>query len=255
MYIKKYNQDFTIDTTLKKLGIRMIEKINNNVFVCVDLIPKVIEAHQIYLPYGLVLRGIVSDIINYLYLHQVYANVGNDAFEGELKILDLEFVKAYQKFFNSNNKMYPKDPYQEKKIEQELMDKFKGFFEDGKLVNSKKFRVNKMVDVIEKLRHDKVLIGGARIETEAGKLHYINNPNIEGLKIVYTYLSQLQHFSTYSYLHYSEKRSGFLNPHISLLVVHLVNSVLTLIVTDIYFDKVAVESFTQIQIKIADLTH
>src|SRR5690606_31997140 len=73
------------DSIRKNISVHILEKIHINLINCLDILPKV-EKHPLnFLSLGLILRGMLSDLINYRYLDFVFSTFGNDDFENEVK--------------------------------------------------------------------------------------------------------------------------------------------------------------------------
>jgi len=240
-YLSTNSRDVALDSVLKQVSVQMVEKLHINMIVCIDLLPMVEDKPMKFLPYGLVLRGMVSDLINYRYLRQVLDVAGKDVFENEVKILDHDFVSAYKAIVESEKKLSGADEDMKKLMDNKLKETFPDFYKGDVFINKNILRTEEMMkplrDFIEAKFEDKNL----NLGSEAGKLKFIIDNNIEQLKIVYRYLSQLQHFSSHSYPFYKLKEYQIFNPHFSLLVLFLIISTLIQIINDLSADKNTIE--------------
>lgn len=243
-----------VDTVLKSLSVQMVEKLHINLIVCIDLIPMVAEHSEKFLPYGLVLRGMVSDIINYRYLLQVNEVAGQDVFENEVRVLDLSFVKAYQSFIESEKKLGGADAEMGKIINEKFKEGFKEFFNGDDLIKEKELRTDEMMKPIRDYIKEAGLVN-PNISQESGKLEFIKDKNIEQLKITYKYLSQLQHFSSQAHHFYKTENYQNFNPHFSLLVIFVTIKALVPIIKNVAEDIDAIKELVGIAVEISKLTH
>jgi hypothetical protein len=243
-----------LDSLLKQFSVQMIEKIHINLITCIDFLPMVEDRPIKFLSFGLVLRGMVSDLINYCYLRQVLTVAGKDVFENELKILDLDFVKAYRTFVDSEKKLGGADAEMQELMDNKFKESFKDFYNGVVLMKEKEFRTEEMMKPLRDFMDSKGIDKTANLSTEAGKLTFIVSKNIDQLRIVYKYLSQLQHFSSRAFMFYKEKAYQDFNPYFSLLVLFVVINAAVPIVRDLSPDEQAMENLVGLATEIAKLT-
>lgn len=253
-YLNSKMKGVAMDTMLKRLSTQMVEKIHINLITCIDMIPMVEKNPMKFLSYGLVLRGMVSDLINYHYLRQVYEIAGKDILENEVKVLDLDFVEAYKSFLESEKKMAGADAATAKAMEDKFKETFKDFYNADQLIKKNDLRTDEMMKPLKDFVAAQKLDNNINFGTEAGKLKFILDNNIEQLKITYKYLSQLQHFSTTAYLFYKMKEYQEFNPYFSLLIIFITIKALVPISKDLAPDDEVVERFVGLAAEIAKLT-
>lgn len=253
-YLNTKTKDVALDTVLKNVSVQMAEKLHINMIMCLDLLPMVADKPMKFLPYGLVLRGIVSDLINYRYLRQVLDVAGKDVFENEVKILDLDFVSAYKAVVESEKKLGGADDEMKKTMDAKLKETFTGFYDGNSLIKEKDLRTDAMMKPLRDFIDSKLEDKNINLGSEAGKLKFIVDNNIEQLKIAYKYLSQLQHFSSRSYTFYKLKEYQDFNPHFSLLVLFVIITALVPIFKDLAPDEKTIEILVGYATEISKLT-
>lgn len=217
-----------------------LERFHINFIVIQDLIPMVQEHGMKFLSLGLVLRGTLSDVINYRYLNKVLAKKGATRFSDEVEILDRDLVEAYGEMTNYEVKLANKDSEPNALNEalaankQLVRNSFPTFFNDnGTIKKEGDIRdanfaklASRYIEIIHKKKH--------RIGTESGKMKFVNDDYSEIIGILYKYLSQLQHYSYLGTKFY--KMQGFLqfNPHLTLLVLYHSIKTIRAIISDIH---------------------
>ncbi|MCD9015201.1 hypothetical protein [Parachryseolinea silvisoli] len=106
------------ETSLQNMGLHILEKFRINIENCIFFYPQTEKSELNFLSLGLILRGMVSDIINYRYLVKINEIAGPDAVQDETNILDLSFIKEYKAMVRSEIEMAKGDDEVNKRIEQ-----------------------------------------------------------------------------------------------------------------------------------------
>jgi hypothetical protein len=242
------------DSVLQNLSLHVLEKFHINLINVIAILPKVDTKPINFLSLGLILRGMVSDIINYRYLKQIYAIAGKSGFEIEANVLELDFILAYRKIFESEKLLAGGDKEKEKLMEETFRKNFAEFYDGNTLKSQKSYRTEAFWKTVHEYLAKRNL-ENTNINTEAGKLKIIDDKHIEQIKIVYTYLSQLQHFSGRAFNFYKVKEYSDFNPHFTLLILFIIITIIIDIVRDLVPDGPTIEHFTLIASKVASITH
>ena len=253
LYAKTNLKEAKTDTVLKTIGLHFLEKLHINLINCIDALRKV-ERHPLnFLSLGLLLRGMLSDIINYRYLRQVYSVIGPSDFETEVQVLELDFVRAYKRMVDNEKQMAKGDKEMEKLIEGTFQKNFSEFYKGGELKGEADFRSrefwNKIHEYLKNIDVDETL----RISTEAVKMKFIRDQHAERIQILYTYLSQLQHFSGRAYNFYKSKEFSDFNPHFTLMLLFFADLVLISIVGDLSNDEKTLTDLGQLAKEMAEI--
>lgn len=128
------------DTVAKNISIHLLEKIHINLLNCIDLLPKVQKHPLNFLSLGLIIRGMLSDVIQHRYLTMVHDRIGNTDFENEIKVLDLDFVRNYEGMVENEKKMEKADEVKEKEIEATFQRNFSEFYSGTEMKRVKTFK-------------------------------------------------------------------------------------------------------------------
>lgn len=221
-----------------------LERFHINFDVIRDLIP-LVQGHEMkFLSLGLVLRGTLSDVINYRYLNKVLIKTNNDRFGEEVKILDRDFVKAYGEMTSYEVKLANKDSEPDAlntalaANKQHQVDSFRSFFNDnGSMKNDGEIRdanfaklTSRYIDFIHKEKNR----NARAVSTETGKMKFVNDGDSEIIGILYKYLSQFQHYSNIGTQFYKMEDFRKLNPHFTLLVLYHAITVIKSIISDLH---------------------
>lgn len=178
-------------------------RFQNNLMGCDPFVENLSIAKGSMLSLGLIMRGIVSDLINYRFLQGVYQIGGEGALSIELHRLEAVFTKAYREMLEmEHDLMKSSEAIREagfKKLEERLPD----YFENGKLKSVSSFSTDghskllkNYFQTIAEVKEDGEKEQMPNLSTEAGKLKFLGkHSNIVQLNLVYKYLSQFQHFS------------------------------------------------------------
>jgi hypothetical protein len=87
---------------IRRVGFYFLEKLAANVKVTIELVQQ--QNHPLgFVPLSQVLRGIVSDMINYHYLKAIQIICGDDGVRIESQVLDLDLLKLLNEFKNLKN--------------------------------------------------------------------------------------------------------------------------------------------------------
>jgi hypothetical protein len=217
-----------------------LERFHINFIVIQDLIPMVQEHELKFLSLGLVLRGTLSDVINYRYLNKVLVKTNADRFSEEVKILDRDLVEAYGEMTGYEVRLANKDAEQtvidaELTANKQLVrNSFPSFFNDNGIIKKDRdirdANFAKLTSRYIKFIHKKKDVSTS---TESGKMKFVNDSDSEIIGILYKYMSQLQHYSHLGTQFY--KMEGFrqFNPHLTLLVLYHSIKTIRAIVSDI----------------------
>ncbi|HTF18145.1 MAG TPA: hypothetical protein VK658_08745 [Chryseolinea sp.] len=232
-YLETQIANVNANTIALGVQLAILQKFQINMICARDFIPYVSEDQKKFLSLGLVLRGIISDVINYRYLNKVRTSVGLDEFEIESKVLDRDFVEAYGKMIGQEAILASADQETKTAIAASFQNQFGALHVDNKLMtgtqirNSETFKAN-MSAYLQTI--NKPDLHYAR---EAGKLQFVVDDDSSIIEILYKYLSQLQHFSLIGRKMYT--MDGFLdfNPHITLLTLFLMAKVIRQIALDV----------------------
>lgn len=240
-YLNTHLGNPTLTSNNDRVKHSFLERFHINFIVIQDLIPMVQEHGMKFLSLALVLRGTLSDVINYRYLNKVLVKRNADRFSDEVKILDRSLVEAYEEMTGFEVKLANKDA--EANVsnaaltanKQLVRNSFPTFFNDnGNIKRDEEIRdvdfaklVSRYIKVIHKKKPP-------RISTESGKMKFVNDNDSEIIGILYKYMSQLQHYSFIATQFY--KMDGFLqfNPHLTLLVLYHSIKTIRAIISDVH---------------------
>jgi hypothetical protein len=243
-----------VNRPLEVFNVVMMQKIATNVATTYTLINKSHQAELGFLSLGLILRGIVSDIINYKYLKQIHHLLGEHAFNKEIDILELEFAHAYRKIEESERKLGAVNSETLNKFESNFKRLFGKFIKNGKLIEKKKVRSEIFWPTLREYLKSNGVDPNINIDSESGKLKFIRDTNIEQLKIVYTYLSQFQHFSITSFNFYTQRDFNKANPFFTLMILFLAVVTSIEIIHDLSQDDNSIKELTGIAQEISSLS-
>jgi hypothetical protein len=223
----------------ERVKFSFLERFHINFIVIQDLIPMVEEHAMKFLSLGLVLRGTLSDVINYRYLNKVLIKTNEARLSEEIQILDRNLVEAYGEMTRyevilANRNVEPNVLKAALAYNNEILRRsFPDFFnENGDLKKDTEIRdpdfaklTSRYIKFIHKKKHS--------IGTETGKMKFVNDTDSEIIGILYKYMSQLQHYSFIGTNFY--KMDGFVqfNPHLTLLVLYHSVKVIKAIIADV----------------------
>jgi hypothetical protein len=243
------------DSWLKIISFHFYEKMEVNVLNSFRLMHSVRKNEMNFVSLSLVLRGMITDVIIYRYLKQIHKIAGDEGFKIEVNALELSFVKAYKRM-TENEKLMAKATAEDAAIiDSKLQNTFKEFYNEGKvLMKASDFRTEEHLAKLENYRKEKNISPNVKIDQEIGKLQFIDDRHKNHINIVYTYLSQIHHFSSRSYNFYKNKEYSNGNPRWAVLTLFV--SVLCLIdfIKDIKEDEKVVKELTQIAKEISEMT-
>lgn len=203
------NNKIETDSEIRTVCRAFLIKFQNNMkgceFFIADLGRKEMEQEkkESTLSVGLIMRGVVSDLINYLFLKGIYELGGADALKIEMHRLEAEFVKAYKSMLEMEHTLMNADDAIRKAGMDKLRERMPDYFEGEELKTGDSFVTEDHKKMLAKYwdtiaekneKGEKELL--PRVSQEAGKLKFLGkHDNIVQLNLVYKYLSQYQHFS------------------------------------------------------------
>lgn len=238
---------------LKNISVHFLEKFYINLSNSFELLKRVDQNPVNFLSLSLILRGIITDVIVYRYLKQIYEIAGIEGFQIEVSVLDADFVRGYKRIFESEKQLVNNNPELLQAMENKFHETFKDFYENGKIKKGGSFRTEDFLKKIEKYKIDNNVPSDANLDTEAGKLKFINDRNKNHIQIVYTYFSQMHHFSGRSFNFYKIKEYAEGNPKFSLLVLFVCLIAFTDISNDVARDEKFIVNLALIANEIAGL--
>jgi hypothetical protein len=205
------------DTVEKNISIHLLEKFHINLLNCIELLPKVEQTPLNFLSFGLILRGMLSDVIQHRYLTMIHDKIGTEDFENEIKVLDLDFIRNYKSMVENEKKMAGADADKVKEIEETFQKNFAEFLNGTELKKSKDIQAKTFKDRLKKYAEANKIDFPDRHYTEAAKMQLVKDQHTEKIELLYSYLSVLQHFSGRAYNFYKNKDYLNFNPELTLM--------------------------------------
>jgi len=205
------------DTIEKNISIHVLEKFHINLHNCLDLMPKLEKAPLNFLSLGLIVRGMLSDVIQHRYLTMIHDKISNSDFENEIKVLDLDFVRTYKNMVENEKKMAGANEEKTKEIEATFQKNFAEFYNGADIKKPKDLRAVDFRDRLKKFADDNGIELTDRFNTEASKIKLVKDQHTEKIDLLYSYLSVLQHFSGRAYNFYKIPEYQAFNAHLVLM--------------------------------------
>jgi hypothetical protein len=205
------------DTVEKNISIHLLEKFHINLLNCIELLPRVEKAPLNFLSIGLIIRGMLSDVIQHRYLTMIHDKIGNVDFENEIKVLDLDFIKNYKSMVENEKKMAKADADKVEEIEKVFKTNFAEYYKGNDLKTMKDFQAENFKETLKKYAEENEIKFPDRLYTEAAKMQLVKDQHTEKIDLLYSYLSVLQHFSGRAYNFYKNEDYLTFNPHLTLM--------------------------------------
>lgn len=242
LYLNKHLGTPTLNTFNDKIKFSFLDRFYINFLNIQDMLVLVAEHEGKFLSLGLILRGVLSDVINYRYLNKVHDEHGPERFSEEVRILDRDFVNAYADMTGNEvkraNKGKSEDTIKEElsKNKATVLGHFKDFRNDqtGNIKGHDEIRNPEFAKYsLEYLKEIHKTNNPPSLSTESGKMKFVHDDDAEVIAILYKYMSQLQHYSNIATNIY--KMDGFVqfNPHLTLLVLYYSITTIKTIIHDI----------------------
>lgn len=221
------------NTKVRQASVSIMEKFHINIINALDLMRKCDENKMHFLSLGLILRGMISDIINYRYLKTIQTDVGGEFFDTELQVLDLDFAKAYQKFLLVENEGAGITAEDIVKDNQIFRERFSDLIEGENLKTISQIRTNEFKESVKLYCELVGIPATTNITSEAGKMDFVVDSNQKQIQITYKLLSQLQHFSSRANIFYKHKAFTDGNALVTIIVMKCCRDVLKNIIADL----------------------
>ncbi|AYB32947.1 hypothetical protein [Chryseolinea soli] len=174
--------------------------------------------HLLFLPIGLILRCIISDIINYHYLKNIGMELGTQSLENEDLVLLAEFVQGVKEIHLQELEMFPITRTHQKTLMGEFKELFPDVFESGsaelKVKNKSEIRSQ---DDHQYFKSNKLSDGNFLSETK--KIKASKYSEDKELVVLFRYFSLFHHFTTASTMFYGSKYNRANNMSILLRVI------------------------------------
>jgi|GEM_PF-4445322 len=219
--LDKYtNERFPVikdDTALKNISVHILEKFHINLNNSLHIMLEIQQRPLDFLSLGLIFRGMLSDIINYRYLHFIYEHFGQQDFENEVLILELDFAGNYKSIVDSEKVIGGADETKMREIDAKFFSNFAKFYSNGTKKKAEDFRVHDFRMRVNDYAAKNNINLPNRLETEWAKILLVNDQYTEHVKIAYNYLAVFQHFSGSAYNFYKNEDYLAYNPNLAAI--------------------------------------